>query len=139
MKYYDFIDKQPAIGKLAIVEGTERVLAERALDALLNRLLPAEMRDLNLEAFAAAEWSDAGRVREALQAVPFLADRRVVVVTDAHTLKAQARRDLLEVAQAFPDGNTLIVLDLLAPRSQRPRSSPPRLSACGRTLHPRRW
>ncbi len=121
MKFYEFIDKQPAIGKLAIVEGTERALAERALDVLLDRLLPEDLRSLNLERVSAAEWSDAGRVREAVQAMPFLADRRVVVVTDAQALKAQPRRDLWEVAQAVPDGNTLIILDLLAPRSQRPQ------------------
>lgn len=122
MKYYDFVDKQPKIDKLAIVEGTERVLAERALERILDRLLPADMRDLNLERFAAADWNDAGRVREAVQAMPFLADRRVVVVTDAQTLKAQPRRDLWDVAQAVPDGNTLVVLDLLSPRSSKPQA-----------------
>ena len=79
------------------------------------------MRELNLERVAAAEWTDAGRVREAVQAMPFLADRRVVVVTDAQTLKAQPRRDLFEVMESVPDGNTLIVMDLLSPRSQRPQ------------------
>ncbi|HVA26809.1 MAG TPA: hypothetical protein VNF68_01415 [Candidatus Baltobacteraceae bacterium] len=120
MKFYDFIDKAPKIGNLVIVEGTERALAERAVDALLDRLLPPDMRDLNLERFPAAEWSDASRVREATQAMPFLADRRVVLVTDAQTLKTQPRRDLLEVMQTVPDGNTLIVVDLLSPRSKRP-------------------
>lgn len=120
MKFYDFIDKEPKIGNLVVVEGTERALAERAVEVVLDRLLPPDMRDLNLERFPAAEWSDASRVREATQAMPFLADRRVVLVTDAQTLKAQPRRDLLEVMQAVPDGNTLIVVDLLSPRSKRP-------------------
>lgn len=121
MKYYEFLDNQPAIGKLVIVEGVERALAELALEALLDRLLPPDMRSLNLERVGAAEWSDAGRIREAVSAMPFLADRRVVVVTDAQALKAQPRRDLWEVAQTVPEGNTLIILDLLAPRSQRPQ------------------
>lgn len=121
MKYYEFIDKQPKIANLVIVEGTERVLAERALEVLLDRLLP-DMRDLNLERIPAAEWSDAGRVREAVQAMPFLADRRVVVVSDTQSLKAQPRRDLWDVAQSVPDGNTLILLDLLSPRSERPKA-----------------
>ncbi len=121
MKYYEFIDKSPKIGNLVVVEGTERALAERALDVLLERLLPPDMRELNLERVAAAEWTDAGRVREAVQAMPFLADRRVVVVTDAQALKAQPRRDLFEVMESVPDGNTLIVMDLLSPRSQRPQ------------------
>jgi DNA polymerase III delta subunit len=91
VKYYDFIDKSPKIGSLVVIEGTERALAERALDALLDRLLPVDMRDLNLERIAAAEWTDAGRAREAVSAMPFLADRRVVVVSDAQTLRAQPR------------------------------------------------
>jgi DNA polymerase III delta subunit len=119
MKFYDFIDKAPKIGNLVVIEGTERALAERALDVLLDRLLP-DMRDLNLERIPASEWSDAGRVREAVQAMPFLAERRVVVIGDAQALRAQPRRDLLEVMGSVPDGNTLIVLDLLSPRSKRP-------------------
>ncbi len=121
MKYYEFVDKAPKIGSLVVIEGTERALAERAVDAVLDRLLPLDMRDLNLERFPASEWSDAGRVREALSAMPFLAERRVVLVTDAQALKAQPRRDLLAVAEDVPAGNTLVITDLLSPRSQRPQ------------------
>jgi DNA polymerase III delta subunit len=121
VKYYDFIDKAPKIGNLVIIEGTERALAERALEVLLDRVLPPDMRELNLERIAASEWNDAGRAREAVSAMPFLADRRVVVVSDAQTLRAQPRRDLFEVMESVPDGNTLVVLDLLSPRSQRPQ------------------
>lgn len=122
MKFYDFVDKGPAIGKLVIVEGTERVLADRALEILLDRLLPPEVRELNLERMAPDDVGDASRVRESVQAMPFLADRRVVVVADAQTLKAQPRRDLWDAAQAVPEGNTLILMDLLSPRSERPKA-----------------
>lgn len=121
MKFYDFLDKQPAIGKLVIIEGTERVLAERALEVLVDRLLPNEVRELNLQRFAPEEVGDASRVREAVAAMPFLADRRVVVVTDTQSLRAQARHDLWAAAQDVPEGNTLALLDLLSPRSQRPQ------------------
>lgn len=122
MKYYEFVDKAPAIGRLVVVEGTERILAERVLELILDRLLPAELRDLNLVKIAASEVGDALNVREAVAAMPFLAERRVVVVTEAQTLRAQERRDLWDAAQAVPDGNTLVVQDLLSPRSQRPQS-----------------
>ncbi len=121
MKFYDFIDKSPKVGTLVVIEGTERALAERALEVLLDRLLPPDMRELNLERIPASEWSDSARVREAVSAMPFLADRRVVVVSDAQALRAQPRRDLFEVMESVPDGNTLVVLDLLSPRSQRPQ------------------
>jgi DNA polymerase III delta subunit len=115
LKFYDFLDNQPAIGKLVVVEGTERVLGERALEVLLERLLPPEVRDLNLARFNAEEAAETARVAEALQAMPFLAERRLVVVSDTQTMRAQPRRDLWEVAQNVPEGNTLVLLDLLAP------------------------
>ena len=130
MKFYDFVDKAPAVGRLVIIEGTERVLAERALDVLLDRLLPPDVRDLNLERFGPDDVGDGARVREAVQAMPFLAERRVVVVSDAQTLKAQPRRDLWEAAQTVPEGNTLVLVDLVAPRSQRPQ---PLSALAGRT------
>ncbi len=120
MKYYDFVDKAPTIGKLVIIEGTERALADAALDRLLDRLLPADVRDMNHERFAAGQLDSGGRLREAAQAMPFLAERRVVVLTDAQTLKAAMRRDVWDAAQSVPEGNTLILCDLLSPRSKRP-------------------
>lgn len=122
MKFYDFLDKEPPVGRLVVIEGGERVLAERALEVLLDRLLPAEVRELNLSRFSPEEAAESGRVSEAIQAMPFLADRRVVVITDTQTMRAQPRRDLWEVAQSVPDGSTLILLDLLAPRGKGPQS-----------------
>lgn len=121
MKFYDFVDKKPAIGKLVIIEGTERVLAERALEIAIDRILPADMRDMNLERFAPAQIDGTSRIREAVQAMPFLASSRVVAITDAQTLKAAMRKELWEVAENVPQGNTLIICDLLSPRSQRPQ------------------
>lgn len=78
------------------------------------------MRDLNLERFRAAELDGMGKVADAAGAMPFLATRRVVVVTDTQALRAAPRRELWAVAQNVPEGNTLILSDLLSPRSQRP-------------------
>lgn len=122
MKLYDFLDKEPAIGRLVVVEGTERALAERAVEVLLDRLLPREVRELNLARFGPDDLGDMVRVREAVQAMPFLADRRVVVVSEAQTLRADPRRALFAVTQEVPEGNTLVVSDLLSPRSTRPQS-----------------
>jgi DNA polymerase III delta subunit len=121
VKFYEFVDKEPAIGKLVVIEGTERVLAERALDLVLDRLLPADLRDLNLARFSADDVDSSG-VAEALQAMPFLADRRVVVVSDTQTMRAAPRRDLWAVAQEVPDGSTLVLVDLIAPRGKGPQS-----------------
>lgn len=104
-----------------IIEGTERTLADIALDTIIDRTLPdASMRDLNLERFRAVELDGMSKVADAVGAMPFLAERRVVVVTDTQSLKVAARRELWAVAQSVPDGNTLVLCDLLSPRSPRP-------------------
>jgi DNA polymerase III delta subunit len=122
VKFYEFVDQAPDVGRLVVIEGTERVLADRALDLIVNRLLPPALAELNLQRFGADDVGDFSRVREAAAAMPFLAERRLTVVSEAQALKAQARRDLLAVAQDVPEGNTLAIVDLTAPRSQRPQS-----------------
>jgi DNA polymerase III subunit delta len=121
VKYYDFVEKTPPIGKLVIIEGTERVLADRALELVIDRVLPPDMRDMNLERFASAALEGGNRVREAVQAMPFLASSRVVAVTDTQMLKTAMRREVWEIAQNMPEGNTLVITDLLSPRSARPQ------------------
>lgn len=122
MKFYEFLDKAPPIGRLVVIEGTEQALIDRALEVLLDRLLPADVRELNLVRFTAEDLGDSVRLREAVQAMPFLAERRVVVVHDAQTLRAQERRDLWDAAQSVPEGNTLVIIDALSPRSERPQA-----------------
>ena len=48
--------------------------------------------------------------------MPFLADRRVVVVRDCGALRAPDRRAVWEVAQSVPEGNTLVLEDLAVVR-----------------------
>lgn len=121
MKFHDFVDKAPTIGKLVIVEGTERSLAERAVAVLIERVLSPDMRDLNLERFAAGELDSAGRVGDAVQAMPFLATSRLVIVSDTQNLKAPMRKALWAVAESVPDGNTLVLVDLISPKAVRPQ------------------
>jgi DNA polymerase III delta subunit len=131
VKYFDFLDKQPPAGKLVVIEGTERLLAERALSILIDRLLPPGERDLNLDRFVAGELSSFGPVEAAVAAFPFLGTTRVVIVRGAHDLRADPRRALLAVAQRVPDGNTLIIEDLVSPASKRPE---PLAKALGRGI-----
>ena len=96
-------------------------MADIALDTLIERALPvADMRDLNLERFRAVELDGMSKVSDAINAMPFLAERRLIVVTDTQALKAAPRRELWAVAQSVPEGNTLVLSDLLPARSQRP-------------------
>ena len=116
MKYYEFIDKRPKIDGLVVIEGEDAILAQRALDLVLDQLLPAEMRALNCDLFDGPEIDAVGRaVGDAVNAMPFLAERRVVVVRNCQRMRAQPRRELWAVAEAVPAGNTLVLEDLFAP------------------------
>lgn len=120
MKFYEFVDKRPAIGKLVVIEGVERLFAERALEAVIETALPPAERDLNLDRFSATDVPSFGVIEAALAALPFLGSRRVVVVRGAHDLRADPRRALLAVAGRVPEGNTLVIEDLVSPASKRP-------------------
>ncbi|MEA2719588.1 MAG: polymerase subunit delta [Candidatus Eremiobacteraeota bacterium] len=116
MRFYDFLDKSPKIDGLVVIEGEDPILAQRALDAVLDRLLPEDIRALNCDVFDGPESDGIGRAAgDAVNAMPFLADRRVVVVRNCHRLRAQPRRDLWAVAENVPAGNTLVLEDLFSP------------------------
>ncbi len=116
MKYYEFVDKEPKVEGLVIIEGDDAILAQRALDAVLDRLLPSDMRALNCDVIEGPEADGVGRVvGDAVNAMPFLAERRVVVVRNCQRMRAQPRRDLWAVAESVPAGNTLVLEDLFPP------------------------
>jgi DNA polymerase III delta subunit len=120
VKFYEFIDKRPALSKITIVEGTERLFSERAIAAIVERLLEPAERELNLDRFNAPELESFGVVEAAAAALPFLGSGRVIVVRNAQDLRADARRALLKVAESVPEGNTLVIEDLVSPASKRP-------------------
>jgi DNA polymerase III delta subunit len=119
IKYFDFLDGSPKIGTLVVIEGTDVLLAQRALDALLDRLIPLDLRPMNCDVIDGPATDDIGRiVADAAAAMPFLAERRVTVVRGCERLRAQPRRDLWAAAENVPDGNTLILEDLVPPNKK---------------------
>lgn len=130
IKYYEFVDKQPKIGTLVVIDGTERLFAEAAVGQILERLLPEAARDLNLETFS-PESLDLQKLQSAVVAMPFLAEHRVVVLRDAGALRAADRKGVWEVAQDVPEGNVLVLEDLtVVRRGTKPESF---ASLAGRT------
>jgi DNA polymerase III delta subunit len=103
-----------------VIEGVERLFAERALHAIVERRLEPAERELNLERLVATELDSFGPVEAAVSALPFLGSARVVIVRGAHDLRAEPRRALLGVAERVPEGNTLVIEDLVSPGSKRP-------------------
>ncbi len=120
MKAYDFFDTPPKFGKLVVIEGTERALADRALACVIDLLLEPGERDLNLDRFTGSECGSFDGVAGALASLPFLGSRRVVVVRGAHELRVDPRRALIAVAEHAPAGNVLVIEDLVSPASKRP-------------------
>lgn len=118
MKYHDFVDKSPALGTLVVIEGTERLLSDRAIAVIENRLLEPATRDLNLERFTGAELESMEPVEAACASLPFLGDARVIVVRDTQQMRVAPRRSLWEVAQRVPKGNTLVIEDLQSPQKK---------------------
>jgi DNA polymerase-3 subunit delta len=85
-------------GPLYYLCGDEGYLMERAVKKLLDRLVPADMRDFNLNVFYGNETS--GEVIAAsAQTLPMFADRRAVVVKNADKLSASSLEVLLTYVQ----------------------------------------
>lgn len=131
MKYYDFVDKPPQLAKVVVIEGVDRLLAERALTAVIERALPPAERDLNCDRFDATTLDSFAPVEAAVAALPFLGSARVVIVRNVHELRVDPRRALVKVAERVPQGNFLVVEDLVSPASKRPE---PIAKAFGRTV-----
>lgn len=90
------------------------------MTTIVERQLTEAERDLNVERIDALQLSDFGRVAEAAAALPFLGSTRIVIVRGAHELRADPRRALIAVAETVPEGNTLVIEDLVSPASKRP-------------------
>jgi DNA polymerase III delta subunit len=120
LKFYDFLDKSPPLGKLVVIEGVERILADRALATIVERTLAPAERDLNLDRFTASDLDSFAAVEAAIAAMPFLGAARVIVVRGAQELRAEPRRQLTATAAHVPEGNLLVLEDLVSPSSKRP-------------------
>lgn len=108
----DQLDDQIRSGKLGSVylfDGPELFLKQRTTQKIINRLLPAEQRDFNLDRFDGNDHTAADIVN-ACQSVPFLAERRVVVVNNADELAAADRRAVAEQFARLPSSTCAVFL-----------------------------
>jgi DNA polymerase-3 subunit delta len=113
LKYYDFIEKRPALPSLIIIEGTERVLADRALRSIEGLL---DIKDgYGVLRFTAPRLESFHPIAEALRSPGFFSERRLIVVRDAHELRAQPRRDLWALTEGLDAETTLVLEDLFPP------------------------
>src|SRR5438128_7716427 len=92
-----------------LLQGEEDLLIDQALAVLLDRLMPAEERDLNLDVLRAGEIALPDLVTR-LDTLPFFGRRRVVVVKDPDAWKAPEQERLAAYLEQGPPPSALIVV-----------------------------
>jgi len=93
-----------------LFHGSDDFLKEEKVRALIARATDPSTRDFNLETLRGAE-CDAARLSGALEALPMLAERRVVILRDPDALKKPVR-ERLERYVAAPASDTCLILVL---------------------------
>src|SRR5256885_16093068 len=109
-----------------LLHGEEDLLIDQALAVLLDRLMPAEERDLNLDVLRAGEIALPDLVTR-LDTLPFFGRRRVGVVKDPEAWKAPEQKRLAAYLEQGPPPPGL---GLVAPgpgRRSRPYNKVPRI------------
>lgn len=101
-----------------LFHGADDYLKEEKVRALIDRATNPSTRDFNLEVLRGAE-TDVTRLASALEALPMLAERRVVVLRDPAAMKKPAR-ERLERHLAHPAADTCLVL--VVPSGSKPEA-----------------
>jgi len=104
-----------------VLFGDEDYLKEEGLRRLLARAVDPAMRDFNVDIRRGSEL-DAVSLRGLLEQLPMMAERRVVVIRDAHALK-KAPLGVLDEYLATPSTDTILVL--VVPTGEEPAKTWP--------------
>ena len=90
-----------SIPSVLLFEGDEEHMKQAALDALCKKLLPEGLEDLNR---AALENPETNELIAAAETLPFMADRRLIIVRNHPALSGRAEADekLVEYLPSVP-------------------------------------
>lgn len=107
----DFLASPPSSPPpLIVIYGQEHLLADRAISAIVKAAVPDEtLRDLNVDSLDASSLENAGSIIGRVSALPFLAQRRVVIVRGSIDLKKDDRDAIVVACEDVPDHAVLIV------------------------------
>ncbi len=100
--------EQRTFDRVYLFHGDDEYLKEDKVRAVIDRATDPATRDFNLDVLRAAEL-DAGSLGMALDSLPMMAERRVVIVRDVTALKKDARIVLAKYLER-PAADTLLVL-----------------------------
>lgn len=100
--------EQKSFDRVYLFHGDDDYLKDDKIRALIDRATDSGTRDFNLEVRRASD-TDAGALGLALDSLPMMAERRVVIVRDVNTFKKDARA-VLSKYLARPAADTVLVL-----------------------------
>ncbi len=98
------------IGTLYLFDGPENWLKDRAVQQIIKKLVPDEAKDFNLERFDGNSCTGA-QIVNAAQSLPFLGDRRVVIVQATEELAVADARAVAETLSNLPESTCLVFLN----------------------------
>lgn len=99
--------KDPA--SIYLVFGEENFLIDEALKSIKKKAVQEGMEDFNFDSFTASD-SAAGKVRDAVEQLPMMSDRRLVVFRDVESLKDGQWSDLEPILEAPVPSTTLVLV-----------------------------
>jgi DNA polymerase-3 subunit delta len=109
---YDRLKREMASDKIAeiyLLFGEESFLINEALDELKTRALGAGLADFNYNLFFGQELN-VGDLRDAIETLPMMASKRVVVLKEAQALKTKDFDALLPLLEDPIDSTTFIMV-----------------------------
>ncbi len=96
------------IGKVYLFDGPDAFLKTRAIERITEKLVPPDAKDFNFDRFDGNSCSGA-QIVNSINSLPFLGDRRVVIVSSADELSAADSRFVGEALKDLPDSTCLLM------------------------------
>ena len=129
MGYREIFDRIDSgdLGGVFVFHGPEEYSKDRALEALRAKLAPPGLEELNYQ-YLEGERANAAEIRRAAETLPFMAQRRLVVVRDYPMLASSSRGSGLDAAKEeeeldallanFPSTACLVFLQRFVPQDK---------------------
>lgn len=102
------LDKKPP-AEIYFLHGEETFLVDEALKAIKEKVLVEGAQDFNFDSFMAPETST-GQVRDAVETLPVMCARRLVIYKNVEALKDESWSELLPVLEKPVDTATLVLV-----------------------------
>lgn len=109
---------QNNVNSLYLLYGEEVYLLDEAVNSLMRTALGDGLRDFNLSVFYGQEASG-GQVRDAVETLPMMAQRRVVILKEGQDFKAKDYELLSPVIQNPVESTTFIIVSTKVDKRKR--------------------